>query len=61
MPSVRKPAIDGYDGEELPSPVSLTHLLALVAVAIGSQQSTDLKLMPEKGDKINFILGEEIL
>ena len=28
----------GYDGEDVPSPVSLTHLLALVAVTIGSQQ-----------------------
>ena len=39
MPSVKKPAIDGY-GWEVPSPVSLTHL-ALVAVAIGSQQFRD--------------------
>ena len=31
MPSVRKPAIDGCG--EVPSPVSLTHLLALVGVA----------------------------
>ena len=39
MPSVRKPAIDGY-GWEVPSPVSLTHL-PLVAVAFGSQQPGD--------------------